>query len=157
MKRLLFIIVLLIAAEAGSQSVLTYGSGTSVGVLTGADLCADIKYGSGILYGGGTFCSGSIIINTISTEIPDKFDIQQNYPNPFNSVTVIKYQLPKSVYVTLVVYDGLGREVDVMLAGKQNPGYYEATFDGSQLSSGIYFYKITAGDFTDTKKLLLIK
>jgi hypothetical protein len=83
--------------------------------------------------------------------------MQQNYPNPFNPMTVIKYQLPKYVFVTLVVYDGLGREVEVMYAGKQSPGYYEATFDGSALSSGIYFYKISAGDYMETKKMLMIK
>jgi hypothetical protein len=157
MKRLLFIIFLLFSSEAGSQSVLTYGTGTSLGIFTGADLCANIKFGSGILYGGGTFCAGSIIIKTISTEIPDRFDMQQNYPNPFNPVTVIKYQLPKSEYVSLVVYDGLGREVEVIYEGQQSPGYYEASFDGSQLTSGVYFYKITAGDFSQTKKMLMIK
>ena len=157
MKRLLIIIFLLIAAEAGSQSVLTYGAGTSVGVFTGADLCANIKYGSGILYGSGTFCAGSIYIKTISAEIPDKFDLQQNYPNPFNPVTVIRYQLPNSVFVTLVVYDGLGREVEVIFAGKQSPGYYEATMDGSGLASGIYFCRISAGDFMKVIKLSLVK
>jgi hypothetical protein len=157
MKRLLFIIVLLIAAEAGSQSVFTYGAGTSVGVFTGADLCANIKYGSGILYGGGTFCGSSIIIKTISTEIPDRFDMQQNYPNPFNPVTVIKYQLPKSAFISLKVYDQLGKEVEVIYEGKQEPGTYEATMDGSGLASGIYFCRINAGDFMKVIKLSLVK
>jgi len=157
MKRLLFIIFLLFSLEAGSQSVLTYGTGTTLGVFTGADLCANIKFGSGILYGGGTFCASSILIKTISTEIPDRFEMQQNYPNPFNPVTVIKYQLPKTVFVSLVVYDGLGREVEVIYEGQQSPGYYEATFDASQLTSGVYFYKLMTDGFTGTKKMLMIK
>ncbi|MBN1633268.1 MAG: T9SS type A sorting domain-containing protein [Ignavibacteria bacterium] len=157
MKRLIIFIILLYAAVAGSQSVLTYGTGTSIGVLTGADLCANIKYGSGILYGGGTFCGGSIYVKTLSTEIPDRFDLQQNYPNPFNPVTVIKYQLPKIVFISLKVYDQLGKEVEVIYEGRQEPGYYEATLDGSGLASGIYFCRIYAGDFVKVIVLSLVK
>jgi hypothetical protein len=159
MKRLLFIIVLLFATEAGSQSVLTYGAGTSVGVFTGADLCANIKFGSGILYGSGTFCACSIIINTISTEIPDRFDMQQNYPNPFNPTTKIKFDIAThSVGQTfLSVFDLRGREITTLVNEQLQPGTYEVTFDGSNLPSGVYFYKLSSGDYSDTKKMILMK
>lgn len=83
--------------------------------------------------------------------------LSQNYPNPFNPTTNISYSIPQLVNVTLKVYDLLGREVVELVNGEKNPGKYEVIFDGSNLSSGIYFYRLTAGSFSQTKKLLLIK
>lgn len=93
----------------------------------------------------------------LTKSIPKDYFITQNYPNPFNPTTVIKYQLPKAVNVTIKLYDMLGREVKEFINDTQAAGYYELTFDGSDLSSGTYIYRITAGDFTDSKKLLLLK
>jgi len=93
----------------------------------------------------------------LTKSIPKDYFITQNYPNPFNPTTVIKYQLPKAVNVTIKLYDMLGREVKEFINHTQEAGYYELTIDGSDLSSGTYIYRITAGDFTDSKKLLLIK
>ncbi len=88
---------------------------------------------------------------------PTDYIIAQNYPNPFNPTTVIKYQLPEAVNVTIKLYDMLGREVKEFINDTQEAGYYELTIDGSDLSSGTYIYRITAGEFTDSKKLLLLK
>jgi len=88
---------------------------------------------------------------------PTDYFISQNYPNPFNPTTVIKYQLPKAVNVTIKLYDMLGREVKEFINDSQEAGYYELTIDGSDLSSGTYIYRITAGDFVDSKKLILLK
>jgi hypothetical protein len=74
------------------------------------------------------------------------FQLFQNYPNPFNPVTTIRYTLPKSEFVTLKIYDILGREVAVLVNERQTAGSYSIRFDANQLSSGLYFYKITAGD-----------
>jgi hypothetical protein len=95
-------------------------------------------------------------INTF-TNIPDNFSLSQNYPNPFNPSTNIKYQITDNKFVTLKVYDILGKEVATLVNEKQNAGTYEATFDGSKLTSGIYFYKLTCEDFSETKKMLMIK
>lgn len=89
--------------------------------------------------------------------LPDVYAISQNYPNPFNPSTVIKYQLPEAVNVTIKLYDMLGREVKEFINHTQEAGYYELNFDGSDLSSGTYIYRITAGDFVDSKKLILLK
>ncbi|MCL6099322.1 MAG: T9SS type A sorting domain-containing protein [Bacteroidetes bacterium] len=89
--------------------------------------------------------------------IPNYFELRQNYPNPFNPTTTITYSLPKAVFVTLKIYDGLGREVITLVSENKLPGKYEVKFDGTKLSSGVYFYKLTAGDFVETKKLVLIK
>lgn len=86
-----------------------------------------------------------------------EYKMYNNYPNPFNPSTVIKYQLPETVNVTIKLYDMLGREVKEFINDTQEAGYYELNFDGSDLSSGTYIYRITAGDFTDSKKLLLVK
>jgi len=81
----------------------------------------------------------------------------QNYPNPFNPITNIRYSIPYTENVKLIVYDVMGREIATLVNEKQSPGTYEATFDGSAFASGVYFYKLIAGDFSKTKKLLLIK
>ncbi|HMQ81025.1 MAG TPA: T9SS type A sorting domain-containing protein, partial [Ignavibacteria bacterium] len=96
-------------------------------------------------------------IQSNGTEIPNAYSLQQNYPNPFNPVTNIKFNLPKSGYVKLVVFDIMGREVATMLNENMNAGSYTADFDASRLSSGIYFYKLVTADFTDTKKMMLVK
>jgi carboxypeptidase T len=94
---------------------------------------------------------------TQNNGIPKTFALEQNYPNPFNPTTVIKYQLPKSELVTIKIYDVLGRQVASLINEKKDAGYYEITFDASSLSSGVYFYKIEAGDFVESKKMMVLK
>jgi hypothetical protein len=89
--------------------------------------------------------------------VPQRFSLAQNYPNPFNPSTTIKYELPKSSHVSLSVYDILGREVSLLVNERRDAGVYEVKFDGSNLASGVYFYRLQAGDFVAAKKLLLIK
>ena len=88
-----------------------------------------------------------------------EYSLQQNYPNPFNPSTEISYQIPSKEFVTLKVYDVLGNEVAVLANELQEAGNYNAQFttNGKQLSSGMYFYTLTAGKFTDTKKFILLK
>jgi photosystem II stability/assembly factor-like uncharacterized protein/tetratricopeptide (TPR) repeat protein len=90
-------------------------------------------------------------------DIPKIFSLEQNYPNPFNPVTVIRYQLPVNSFVTLKVYDILGREAAMLVNNEEAAGYKVVRFDASRLSSGIYFYKLHAGNFQQMKKLLLVK
>lgn len=88
---------------------------------------------------------------------PDEYKLYQNYPNPFNPSTIISYQVPEVSRVTIKIYDLLGREVKILEDEIKQPGKYEIKFDASELSSGIYFYKIIAKNFVQTKKMLLIK
>jgi hypothetical protein len=90
-------------------------------------------------------------------QIPKKFILNQNFPNPFNPSTTIRYQMPDAGFVTLKVFDVLGREVSTLVDEYRNAGRYEVEFDGSNLASGIYFYKIQAGEFVQTRKMILIK
>jgi subtilisin-like proprotein convertase family protein len=96
-------------------------------------------------------------ITQTGTEIPNKYFVDQNYPNPFNPVTNIKFGLPNAGNVKLVVFDILGREVATLVNEFKAAGQYTADFDASMLSSGAYFYRIEAGDFVETKKMLLVK
>jgi type IX secretion system substrate protein len=97
-------------------------------------------------------------IRPVSNEIPKTFRLYQNYPNPFNPETIINYELPIANYVKLIVYDILGREIATLVNEKQHPGSYNVRFDGSNYSSGVYFYKlITDGNVIDTKKLVISK
>jgi len=157
MKRLIIFILFLYAATINSQSVLTYGTGTSIGILTGADLCANVKYGSGVIYGGGTFCGGSIYIETISAEIPDKFYLQQNYPNPFNPITKIQFDVMKTENVMITVFDIAGKELEVLVNERMQPGTYETEWNGEKYASGIYFYRMEAGKYVETRKMILMK
>jgi photosystem II stability/assembly factor-like uncharacterized protein len=104
-----------------------------------------------------TSTGGGIFVNNISTEVPDNYNLHQNYPNPFNPSTNIKFEILKNENVTLSVYDMLGREISTLVNEKMQPGTYEVTFDGSNLPSGAYFYRLTSGNFVETKKMLMIK
>lgn len=101
--------------------------------------------------------AGAVEIVNSGNLIVEEYQLTQNYPNPFNPQTTINYQLPKDGLVTLKVYDALGKEVAELVNGYKSSGSYNVTFDGSNLASGIYFYKITSGKFTSTKKLMLMK
>jgi len=96
--------------------------------------------------------SGIVEINN-----PEKFELRQNYPNPFNPSTKIQYYIPSASNVKLTIYDITGKEVAVLVNENLNPGYYENVFNGANLTSGIYYYKLTAGNFSDTKKMILVK
>ena len=96
-------------------------------------------------------------INPISNTAPDNYMLSQNYPNPFNPVTKINFAIPKSGLVTIKIYDLLGKEVQTLVNEVKNAGSYSVDFNGSELSSGIYFYKINVNGFSDIKKMTLIK
>jgi phosphatidylserine/phosphatidylglycerophosphate/cardiolipin synthase-like enzyme len=100
---------------------------------------------------------GSLNVKQIGTEVPMKFSLEQNYPNPFNPVTNIKYSISENSYVSLRIYDVLGREIKTLVNQRQTAGNYVVTFNMSEYSSGIYFYKLQAGEFSDIRKMVLIK
>jgi photosystem II stability/assembly factor-like uncharacterized protein len=96
-------------------------------------------------------------INTISTEIPGKFTLYQNYPNPFNPVTKINFDIKTRSFIKLVVYDILGRIVNELVNEALNAGIYEYTFENENLPSGTYFYRMITANYTETRKMILIK
>jgi len=104
-----------------------------------------------------TTTGGTVFVNKISTEIPSAYSLSQNYPNPFNPSTVVRFSLSVVSNVVLKVYDVNGREVEVLVNERLQPGTYQTDWNGSKYSSGVYFYKIQAGDFSETKRMLLIK
>jgi hypothetical protein len=96
-------------------------------------------------------------IQNISSEVPKAFSLSQNYPNPFNPTTNIKFNVSKLSGVRIVVYDVMGREVQTLVNEKLQPGTYESSFDGSRLTSGVYFYKLITEGYSETKKMLMLK
>ncbi len=96
-------------------------------------------------------------VENFAGNIPEIYSLKQNYPNPFNPTTTIRYSLPKSEQVKLTVFDVLGRQVATLVDKKQSPGVFEVSFNGTSLSSGVYFYKLNIGTFTETKKMMLLK
>jgi hypothetical protein len=121
-----------------------YVTGYSAGNGTGDDY-ATIKY------------SQVIGIQQISSEIPNGFNLSQNYPNPFNPATKIRFALPNSSFAKIVIYDALGREAETLVNELLNAGTYEAYWSTDKFSSGVYYYKLSAGDYSETRKMVLVK
>ena len=96
-------------------------------------------------------------INQLNQELPKKFSLSQNYPNPFNPSTKIKFTLPKPESVKIEVYNVIGQKVQTLLNKPMSAGYHELEFNGQNLSSGIYLYRIEAGEWKDVKKMILIR
>ncbi|MBP1682890.1 MAG: 5'-Nucleotidase domain protein, partial [Ignavibacteriaceae bacterium] len=88
---------------------------------------------------------------------PENYSLDQNYPNPFNPSTTIKFRIPESSFVSLRVYNVLGKEVATLVSEEMNAGSYEVNFQASNLSSGVYFYKLETGNFVKTNKMILMK
>jgi hypothetical protein len=113
------------------------------------------------------YCLGAIIngvtYGTIASvlaageRVPSGISIFQNYPNPFNPSTTIRYALSHKSNVQMVVYNTLGQQVATLVQGEEEPGYHEVKFVATNLSSGVYFYRLQAGSFVQTRKLLLVR
>jgi len=114
-------------------------------------------------HGGGFFATiNSKLItgtenNYVRTDVPHQYLLSQNYPNPFNPTTVINYSVPKQSNIKLTIYDALGREVANLVDEEKSVGNYMAEFDAANLSSGIYFYQLRAGEFVQMKKMILLR
>lgn len=157
------------AIQSSAQVYRTTNAGTnwtSVYTLTGATLQSiNFKVVSGCPVGWAGSSTGGIArmkvsgvgVNPISSEIPESYMLQQNYPNPFNPSTNINFSIPQSGFVTLKVYDMSGREVSTLINEVKSAGSYIVGFNASGLSSGAYFYRLEAGNFVETKKMLLVK
>ncbi|HJY63221.1 MAG TPA: T9SS type A sorting domain-containing protein, partial [Ignavibacteria bacterium] len=99
----------------------------------------------------------TIGIKQISSEIPDGFALLQNYPNPFNPVTKIKFNIPLTSNVSIRIFDIQGRVITTLVNDKLNGGTYETEWNAINTSSGVYFYRIESGNYTETKKMILVK
>jgi hypothetical protein len=104
----------------------------------------------------GEFSVGVVSNDEQSNNLPEEYSIKQNYPNPFNPATAIEYSMPEEGFVTMKVYNAIGKEVTTLVNEVKQPGNYKLTFDASLLPSGVYFYRIKAGNFFQ-KKMILMK
>jgi len=147
------------AANVGGLSMMIFNSDTFSVVLNSYSLLGG--YGVYPLHIGNEWemMEGTYVtdINEINISNLNTFLLAQNYPNPFNPVTTIKYQIPKISFVTLKIYDVLGNEITTLVNQEKPSGRYEVEFDALALPSGIYFYKLQAGSFVQTKKMVLMK
>jgi hypothetical protein len=117
----------------------------------------DNKEGNNEIYFKRNIYSFPVGITPVNSEIPEEFSLSQNYPNPFNPATDIKFSIPKKGFTKLTVYDAVGRTRAVLYNGVLSAGTYNYDFDASQLASGIYFYKLESNEFSQTRKMVLIK
>lgn len=136
------VVIYAYAIERGSSNL------QSVCSLLGTLEYADIFYRN---------CSGTIGIEPVTNIIPNNFSLKQNYPNPFNPETIIEFSVPKKGFVKIAVYDALGKEISIIANEELAAGEYKVNFNGSNLPSGIYFYKFISQDFTATKKMVVLK
>ena len=123
------------------------GRGTEIGSFGVAGMNA-------IAFSPDTIASG---VASLLAGLPEGFKLEQNYPNPFNPSTTIRYGLPSRSRVTLTVFNTLGQQVATLVQGEQEAGYHEVQFDGSGLASGVYVYRLQAGDFGQSLKLTLLR
>jgi hypothetical protein len=131
--------------------------GISGGVITSA-----LLYGTNIFVGtetGGVFRAQLSTLTSVNEEkeLPNDFSLSQNYPNPFNPTTTIAFSLPSKSYVSLKIFDALGREVSVLVSEEMTAGTYSKQWNANSLPSGVYFYRLQAGSLTETKKLTLLR
>jgi hypothetical protein len=126
----------------------------------------DFHHYTNIIFGYAVSSNGNVLrlVDTLdiltgmnNNEVPLNYSLGQNYPNPFNPATLIEYSLPKESFVKLSVYDVLGNEIDVLVNETQKGGNYEIGWKAENFTSGVYFYKIEAGEFTQTRKMILLK
>ena len=168
MKKIYFIIIATIvivplASSLAQTSTLLITNGTSVFVPNGAEICADlitVNFGGSLVTEDPSgICPGGTVTGDIEDVeiIPTEFTLYQNYPNPFNPGTLIRYQVPEKSFVLIRVYDLLGEELATLVNEEKSAGSYDVNFDAGQLSSGFYIYTIKAGNFTSTKKMMLMK
>uniref|UniRef100_A0A832DIC8 T9SS type A sorting domain-containing protein n=1 Tax=Ignavibacterium album TaxID=591197 RepID=A0A832DIC8_9BACT len=111
----------------------------------------------GIHMGGGSPPSENLVESQSFSQLPFEFSLEQNYPNPFNPSTVIHYSISENQLVNLTVYDLLGNEVAILVNEYKEPGSHSIEFNVTDLSSGIYYYKLSAGDFVNIKKMIFVK
>jgi hypothetical protein len=137
-----------LTAKCDVAEVIVYNVALSETDRKSVEAYLSTKYGS-------AFPTG--VVGQKTGNLPGQFALEQNYPNPFNPSTVVRYQLPLASNVRLVVYDLVGREVSTLVNEREGPGSYEVKFDGSGLSSGVYFYRLTADNLVQTRKLVLLR
>lgn len=125
-----------------------------------SEMSATLELLSNDLYVGGYGVYRATIVTSADMETPwaaTEFSLCQNYPNPFNPTTTIRYAIPQRTHVTLTVFNTLGQQVAALVNESEDEGYHEVKFDGSDLASGVYFYRLQAGEYVATKRLLLLK
>ncbi len=130
---------------------------TSIVILNNYVFAANANYLSGNVSAFRSPLQELIGVINISTKVPSGYELNQNYPNPFNPMTNIRFNVPKTEHASITIFDIMGREIAVLVNEQLKPGTYEVTWDGSNFSSGIYYYKIICGNYTDTKKMILLK
>jgi hypothetical protein len=120
----------------------------------------------GTLQGAGSIIESGFLADTLFRTltsvtahegVPKEFMLEQNFPNPFNPSTTIQYALPVRSHVSLTVFNTLGQEISVLRNGEQEAGYHDVKFDGTNLPSGVYFYRMQADNYVETRKLLLLR
>jgi photosystem II stability/assembly factor-like uncharacterized protein len=150
------------ATTNGGVNWLNFSTGLpSVCYVNDMEFSAGNNFINAATYGRGVWRSGIITGVNNNTEIPAGFYLGQNFPNPFNPSTTIEYSTPVTAEVTIMLYDNTGREIDVLLKEKKSPGNYSLDFNGTELASGVYFYKIIATgnteEFVDVRKMIILK
>jgi hypothetical protein len=137
-----------------------YGNNIEVNSTFGQSIIGIINNSNHFGYCGFWYQSGITNITNVEQLItdllPKEYSLEQNYPNPFNPATTIQFSLPKQAFVTLRIYDILGKEINILLNDDLQPGEYKVNFDAEYLASGIYFYQLNSKEFVKVRKMMLV-
>jgi hypothetical protein len=156
---------LFVATEFGGVSRSTDDGNTWEQINEGLPVksASGLAIGDGYLFVGTSASVWRRPLSQIATSVtdpassPQRFRLWQNYPNPFNPSTTIRYELPHAAFVTLKIYNSLGQEVATLLDENRPAGVYTIEFEGKNLSSGVYFYRFTSDQFTQTRNMIIVK
>lgn len=143
--------------DAGDSQFVSVSFTPDIPDTFSATLMISSDAGEAVVELNGTGIGEPTALNEDTNLTPGEFLLHQNYPNPFNPVTTIRYSLPTADNVSIKVLDMLGREVTIIVNEYKNAGVHSIEFDGSRFSSGVYFYQLQAGDFSQARKMLLVK
>lgn len=154
---LMIFVLWLVPCLAQGQSIMEFQLGTQIEITDGATICADSIILLGTYSGNGTRCGGALFVDKADRASSVEYRLDQNGPNPFNPFTRIAFAVKRETWVSLKIYNLMGKEVSVLVDKRLAPGEYQASFNAQPLASGVYYYQLQTLGFIQSRKFTLVR